>query len=455
MPPHSPARWLTALIATCAAFALAIWSYGKDLSVVHDGDLSQLSARLAPDRNALVVLTDATTQLVYPGDYKTATDRLDLAIIGAAWDDAWAAELLKNNEAALGLLARAQSMPEFQIRVKTVQGEEHALGSWITLAKLRALEARASGIAGEHDGAIETLLSLAQFGVRIRELDGGRMVHYLTGTSVIRIALDSLRRILRDARIDLDKARAINEIIDGLRLGRDGWARISRGDYQWSKAVLDESVAFHEGVGSRLSRDPFAREVLDSMVSLTPMQYSLQRNRTLARLADHYRVSMESVPSDCLALESGPKGRAPRPRAPRAMSLERNAVGDYWADLAGVSIDVYRRTSCVSESLLSAVQVMVALRAFEVREGHMPLELGTLVPEYLPSVPLDYFDGKPIRYLPDAHLLYSVGSDFADASGEWHPGEPCNAELTFPIPFATETRGVALPIRLTCAAPRS
>lgn len=455
MPLHSPARWLAAFGLLCAVTAFAAWSYGKDLAVIDDDDLSSIAAPLVSERNALAVLTQATKLLAYPVDYTTAADRLDLAIIGAEWDESWTADVLKTNESSLALFGQAQATPDFQIHVRTVQGEGHALGSWITLAKLRALQARAVGLEGRHAEAIESLLSLARFGARIRELDGGRMVHYLTGTSVIRIALDSLRRVLRDVRIDRDVARAVNLAIDALRLNRDGWARIARGDYQWNKAVLDESIAFRDGNGSMRSRDPFAREVLDSMVSLTPMRYSLQRNRTLMRLANHYRESMASVPSDCLALETGDNAPAVRPRAPRAMSVERNAVGDYWADLTGVSIDVYRRTSCVSESMLSAVQVMVALRAFEVREGHMPLELDSLVPEYLASIPLDYFDGNPIRYSPDRHLIYSVGSDFADSSGEWHPGEPCNSELPFPIPFATETQGVAVPLRVTCAIPRS
>ncbi|MCP4035987.1 MAG: hypothetical protein GY733_03560, partial [bacterium] len=138
-----------------------------------------------------------------------------------------------------------------------------------------------------------------------------------------------------------------------------------------------------------------------------------------------------------------------------AYSVGRNALGDYWADLARTSIRAHRITDCVSQSLLSAVQVMVALRAFEGENGQMPGKLAELVPAYFDAVPLDYFDGNPIRYSPNRHLLYSVGSDLADARGQWHPGQPCNSELSFRIPFATVEHGTVEPLLTTCAVSRS
>lgn len=39
------------------------------------------------------------------------------------------------------------------------------------------------------------------------------------------------------------------------------------------------------------------------------------------------------------------------------------------------------------------------------------------MPEYLSYVPLDPFDGKPIRYIAAAGIVYSVGYDLIDSSG--------------------------------------
>jgi hypothetical protein len=212
--------------------------------------------------------------------------------------------------------------------------------------------------------------------------------------------------MLDGADINPALANKLVSSLASLRLNREGWATVARGDYQWNKAVLDESVAARENEGLRASRDPFARTVIESLLTLSPSVYS----------------------------------------------VKRNVLGDYWADLAERSIRIYQQTGRVSESLVSAVQGMVALKAFEGRLGRMPETLGELVPGYLDRVPLDFFDGRAIRYSQDRHLIYSVGSDLADAQGEWHYGEPCHAELRFPIPFGTKDRPADKPTRFTCGA---
>ncbi len=75
-----------------------------------------------------------------------------------------------------------------------------------------------------------------------------------------------------------------------------------------------------------------------------------------------------------------------------------------------------------------AVLVAIALELYRRRSGAWPASLDALVPDLLPSVPPDRFDGKPLRYrLVDGKpLLYSVGSDRDDDGGTptaaQHPG---------------------------------
>ncbi len=66
----------------------------------------------------------------------------------------------------------------------------------------------------------------------------------------------------------------------------------------------------------------------------------------------------------------------------------------------------------------------IALKRHQLRHGKYPAELLALVPEFLPTVPLDFMDGKPLRYrpLPDGQfLLYSVGIDGEDNVGDASP----------------------------------
>jgi len=64
---------------------------------------------------------------------------------------------------------------------------------------------------------------------------------------------------------------------------------------------------------------------------------------------------------------------------------------------------------------------MLALRLYEIDEGKLPDTLAALVPEYLPAIPTDPFDGNngPLHYILDHSppLLYSVGLDGKDDGG--------------------------------------
>jgi hypothetical protein len=62
----------------------------------------------------------------------------------------------------------------------------------------------------------------------------------------------------------------------------------------------------------------------------------------------------------------------------------------------------------------------IALKRYFLRHGQYPETLAALVPEFLTAVPIDYMDGKPVKYRlnPDGSFtLYSVGEDGKDDGG--------------------------------------
>jgi len=64
-------------------------------------------------------------------------------------------------------------------------------------------------------------------------------------------------------------------------------------------------------------------------------------------------------------------------------------------------------------------QVAVALRLYRHEHGRYPETLKELVPKYLPSLSVDPFDGKPLRYqwLAKGFKIWSVGMDMKDDGG--------------------------------------
>ena len=101
-----------------------------------------------------------------------------------------------------------------------------------------------------------------------------------------------------------------------------------------------------------------------------------------------------------------------------------NAV-PFLKSLQGDTFDVMGSacaTRDVTETVRSAALTALALESWRRRHGHYPDTLSQLVPMYLPTMPRDPFDGKPLRYVaPTASeatpLLYSIGVDGVDDHG--------------------------------------
>ena len=69
----------------------------------------------------------------------------------------------------------------------------------------------------------------------------------------------------------------------------------------------------------------------------------------------------------------------------------------------------------------------IALKRYHLEHGIYPATLNELVPAFLFAVPIDFMDGKPLRYKlrPDGDfLLYSVGEDGKDDGGDPSPVPP-------------------------------
>ena len=74
-----------------------------------------------------------------------------------------------------------------------------------------------------------------------------------------------------------------------------------------------------------------------------------------------------------------------------------------------------------AETERSLTMCAVALKRYQLRYGKPPASLDALVPEFLSSVPVDYMDGKPMKYHLNADgsfVLYSVGADGHDDGGD-------------------------------------
>src|ERR1043166_7404122 len=95
--------------------------------------------------------------------------------------------------------------------------------------------------------------------------------------------------------------------------------------------------------------------------------------------------------------------------------------------------------SAEAETRRRLIITAIALERFRSRHGSFPKNLNELRPDLLKNAPVDFMDGKPLRYhlTDDGHyVLYSVGFDCVDDGGVMPPAprQGSSGSPTFGIP---------------------
>jgi hypothetical protein len=89
----------------------------------------------------------------------------------------------------------------------------------------------------------------------------------------------------------------------------------------------------------------------------------------------------------------------------------------------GLRVGPAEGTFLVNHALVRCALVALAAERYRRAQGDWPRAPANLVPGYLPAVPLDPFDGAPLRYrrTDDGVVVYSVGEDGRDDGGDANP----------------------------------
>jgi hypothetical protein len=84
---------------------------------------------------------------------------------------------------------------------------------------------------------------------------------------------------------------------------------------------------------------------------------------------------------------------------------------------------------------MRTARAALALERHRLLNGKLPESLDMLVPDHLPAIPADPFDGQPLRYgqLEPQIVIYSIGSDRQDDGGACRhsPAKPPGRDITF------------------------
>jgi len=111
---------------------------------------------------------------------------------------------------------------------------------------------------------------------------------------------------------------------------------------------------------------------------------------------------------------------------------------------SGILLPAYSKSAvrdATTQAWIRLARTALALERFRLGRHRLPETLNDLTPDFLPFVPLDPFDGKPLRYHPlsTGYVVYSVDEDGNDDSGRERPERKKSRDLTtYDLTFTIE-----------------
>jgi hypothetical protein len=218
-------------------------------------------------------------------------------------------------------------------------------------------------------------------------------------------------------------------------------------DYEMNRLVIADLLQrtfSDDGHGDGHLTLPGARLIADGLNLTTPVGSSTSSLALIAsvlkpssrkaitdrfdEIADFYQMQSTVLPW----LRGAQTGDGPV-RAPLSNSKNADRARPFFVDILQPALEQAILSTDRINASHDATIAVIALYHYRLAHGVFPQSLAELVPEFLPRLPLDPMDGRPLRYrmTSDGPLLYSISADGVDDGGQRnefgqnvYPGEP-------------------------------
>jgi hypothetical protein len=419
-----------------AAITVLAYLWLRDEPPPYDEDLKVQRIQIPEDKNALTFFLQAVEKLDMP-QRSTALDRPvdkrpgetddDVAqnerdlfneiAEGKRWDGPFVEQVLKRNAEALALWEKGMAAPHFQtFEFKTINDLIPQVFSYLDFANLVTVRSRAAAKRGDSEAALADGLKLVRFGRRIQG-DKGCLSEYLVGLTIKEMGMEVIRQALLDSALPPARLRHYASELSKYPIDADGLGDAFRNEYVVQMEVIDGltshkySPAFLSQIGGSPSWPSPGWALLWEAIRVV----SFKPQATRRTFAENARFGIQNVPKPF-------KDMAPEDPNIRDFSLARgalsgNLLGRVCCRLLLSGAWGALELKCRGNVELAATRILLAMKAYKLDKGALPKNLDELVPQYLDAVPIDDYDGKPMRYNAAKKVVYSVGRDLKDGGG--------------------------------------
>ncbi len=370
-------------------------------------------ASLPQGANGYDVLVAATNHIWWPE--KQGNQIYDLAK-DTNWDDVLAGTVLASNREALAGWDAAVKLPDFQIpEISSLNDMLPYLPGWKQLAELAAVRENVLLHNGQDQEAFDQILNHVRLGRRMQN-SRGVLIVYLVGTAVHGVGLNQLQHWAGKTHLAAEQLKGyILQLKPQPGEAAIAFANAIKVEHQMQVNTL---AAMRDGSMTNLEAGGYNPHLW----SVWPL-FSFSQTKALFAQGALKLVKAAPHPygeANIAELESRP-GLA-------SMALSGNWTGQilYYMMMPALANSLERKSR--NDVQLQATRTILALRAYQLTHGNLPADLSALVPEFLETVPVDDFDGKPLRYSAGKKIVYSVGKNLKDDGGDDRPA-PADSSL--------------------------
>ncbi len=324
--------------------------------------------------------------------------RMRLPDRGVAWPEEMVgdtASFLASNRSCLDRLHAARRIEHCRYKWEYVR----SLPSFQEVrqcTRLLELEMRYHARRGDTNGAIASFKAGLHLSESLR--NEPLMVAYLTRTSCVTMLLSGLERSLSVASFTDEQLRELDEALTRTTASLDLTA-VLIGEQCWAIEMYHDPSLFARemGNGAVFGLPSVKKRGLLDTLDFLGSYIEASRLPSVQRLARFHEIDDELSRLSFLHFAMKRTGR-----------LENWLMRLNLRDL--VHLDL--------------AHAALAIERYRMAMGNVPERLDELVPQYLQRVPIDPFDGQPIRYrsTEPGYLLYSVLEDGQDNSGRQREG---------------------------------
>ena len=329
------------------------------------------------------------------------------------WDQAIVDEVLARNAAALALWEQGLAKDCFQAPLP-LDVEGFYLPDWpyqwLDIANMVTVRANLAARRGDYNSVFEDVVKLVRFGHQVMGAKVS-LVPFLVGSTIKSMGYGLVWQHVGKCTLSAAQLRTFaaelakypgdtGHLVDALRV-----------EYAFDDQIIRSIQA---GDFEVLSKDKQLSETHRWMWTHLPNPL-FKPNRTRRHFVELFGYVAANAP------------RLPKDRTAPGHLLDRfDAKATFWRgnmvgeELIRVLTPAARGLLVMgdqSRAELGVTRIMLAMKAFKLDNGRLPQTLDELAPNYLDAVPLDCYEGKPLRWNPAKKLIYSVGKDLKDDGG--------------------------------------